>query len=1056
MYQDLIIAPFAFVALFMGIFALFDKNDHYAYGSHFAFFAFVYAIWGYIIVLFYHVQNETATKILSKILIYAFTFCFASAFSYAYKTLWEKTPYAKKFFTCCNILLVITSMNNIFVQVTPYFEHGTIYYTFKQNIAFYIFTSYRYLIVISALSLAIITFRTAAFKREKRTALSIILIALMGGLLLTFDCITQVPLYISVLGMVPILLLFFIVSYSFNLANNKISNLSNYLYSSVSTPILLLSPQGEIFLCNHPTSVFLALPENCIIGQKISCFFESEQIVSPEKFAQKHAEISNRVSTKCIQNNAFCDLDITAIYDRYGDLLCSIFLVNDVSERIETLEQLALSKQAAEQANESKSKFLAKMSHEIRTPMNAIIGLSEILLREDVPLHTKELIMEIKQAGGNLLSIINDILDFSKIESGKLEIISEPYILSSLLNDVISICRIRIMEKPILFTVNIDSHLPNHLIGDEARIRQILLNLLTNAVKYTEQGSISLVISEEYRDQDFVTLSIQIVDTGIGIKEEEITQLFGEFIQADIIKNKKIEGSGLGLAITKSLCLLMGGDITVSSEYEKGSVFHVKISQKIQKGVRFASVRDAQQKQVLIYEPRETYASSILNTIQDLEVSGKIVDNQSQLFEVLSENCYTHLFLSSFLLESVEHTLEQLTLDITIVLLTEYGQKIPNSKYRNISMPAHAIAISNILNEVEQDCLYQDTDTAKIHFIAPETSILIVDDISTNLRVAEGLMLPYQMKIDLCDSGIKAIQLVQEKEYDIIFMDHMMPDMDGIEATLAIRNLPEKSSYFKNLPIIALTANAVTGIKEMFLANGFHDFLPKPIEMKKLNDILEKWIPKEKKEKYYKSSKQAFEEASFSLTGVDIQNGILMTGGTLAIYLKVLSTIYQDSCVKQDEIKNALQTQDILLYTTHVHALKSALASIGAKELSDFAKRLETAGKRGELEFLIQNTPDFLLLLQNLLEELQPILQNYNHTQHPETANVSPELYQYKFEELLTALEEMDSQKIDQLINELRETCPSSLQELLDQIEQGILLFEYEEVSELIKTNLLT
>jgi len=411
----------------------------------------------------------------------------------------------------------------------------------------------------------------------------------------------------------------------------------------------------------------------------------------------------------------------------------SVFLAMALSF---VLLRLALAKQKsdeknllAEAASKAKSDFLAKMSHEIRTPMNAITGMAELALRENIPDAAREHIITIKQAGANLLSIINDILDFSKIESGKMEIIPTNYMLSSLINDVVNIIKMRITESGLRFDVNIDSNIPNALFGDEVRIRQVLLNVLSNAAKYTKKGFVSFSVNGEING-DTVLLTIKVADSGIGIKKEDLEKLFSDFVRLDSTINKNVEGVGLGLTITKNLVLAMKGNISVQSEYGSGSTFTVKLPQKIRSHEPFG----------VIETPKEHSGD---NTIK---------------------------------------------------------------------------------------------------FNSPKAKILIVDDIETNLKVAKGLMQPYKMKVDLRLSGAEAIEAVKANNYDIVFMDHMMPEMDGIEATKRIRK------DYPDLPIIALTANAVSGMKEMFISNGFNDFLSKPIDIIKMNAILAKWLPKEKQE----------------------------------------------------------------------------------------------------------------------------------------------------------------------------------------------------------------
>ena len=570
------------------------------------------------------------------------------------------------------------------------------------------------------------------------------------------------------------------------------------------------------------------------------------------------------------------------------------YLIENYTDSIKkTADSLRREKEAAVRANAAKSSFLANMSHEIRTPINVVLGMDEIIIRETKEESTLESAVNIQNAGKTLLSLINDILDFSKIESGKFEIVPVNYQLSSMLNDIVNMINSRAAEKDLEFKIQVNEEIPSGLIGDEVRVRQIITNILTNAVKYTDEGYVLFDVDYEKRGFD-ILLKISVTDTGRGIREEDIDKLFNSFQRVDEKNNCNIEGTGLGLSITKNLVSLMNGKITVKSEYGRGSTF-------------------------------------------------------------------------------------------TVVIPQEVSEKEPVGDFY----------------KRYKDSIHQET-SHQSRLYAPKARILLVDDNEMNLKVVTGLLKYTDINIDMAGSGREALKKVFTDRYDLILLDHMMPEMDGIETLKVMK----ENGYIKDTPVIALTANAISGARDMYIKHGFSDYLSKPITGAVLEDKILKWLPSEliserRAEKIQETVPAKQNEISDNIIeekkvykGDDMQNNDISDvnpdkkesilspdeiyaklgsmaevdlaaaeqysfdgmDGVLANY-----AIYKDAIDEiRDKLIKAYEDKDYKNYEIVVHSIKSNLAMIGVNDISAMAKELEMASKASEIDVVEAKHPEFI------------------------------------------------------------------------------------------------
>ena len=539
----------------------------------------------------------------------------------------------------------------------------------------------------------------------------------------------------------------------------------------------------------------------------------------------------------------------------------------DTQRLVSMTKQLQTAEQKALEASLAKNTFLANMSHEIRTPMNAVLGLDEMILKSTNKEEIDEYARTIQGAGKTLLSIINDILDFSKIETGRLEFVAEPYELGELIEDVNQLMIVRAEQKELEFRIKIDETLPNFLVGDEMRVRQIMLNLLNNAIKYTEKGYVQLSITGVPRGE-MVMLKIAIKDSGIGIKEEDIKHLFKSFERLDETRHHSVEGAGLGLAIVQQLLELMGGEVKVESEYGKGSTFTVYLPQEIKSQESIAEAR-------------------------------KKAEEKKKQEEIAPEQ-----------------------------------------------------------------------------MIAPDAKVLVVDDNRVNLMVAKGLLKDTLVQVTTCESGKACLKLIAENHYDIIFLDHMMPDMDGMETFRKMQTM--EGNLNRDVPVVVFTANAMAGMKEQYLAVGFTDYISKPIDSKRFKTVLFKHIPQNLQgcvsaQKTQEVELEELPQEDGPMLTINQQAGMELCGGTKDVYQSVLSIFVEEKQTNRPKLVDFYEAENWKDYGILAHALKSNSKLVGCPEFAELALQMERSCD-GDASFARQNHMDFLDMYDQLETAIKDIL----------------------------------------------------------------------------------
>ena len=633
-------------------------------------------------------------------------------------------------------------------------------------------------------------------------------------------------------------------------------------------------------------------------------------------------------------------------------------------------------------AQSGKNDFVANVSHEIRTPINTICGMSEIILREELPEQIKENVISMQMAGRNLMGVVSNILDFSELQTGKIELEEEDYNITTTINDVIGMTMAKKNEKNLELIVNCDATMPSVLLGDEKKLRRIVMNLVDNAVKFTETGGVILQIG--YRKEEYgVNLVVSVKDTGIGISESNLEKIFTSFNQVDASRKRQEGGLGLGLAISNALIRKMGGAITIKSKVGKGTTVQVVVPQKVLDETPIAMLQDRRAIKVATYIDmeqfdnvaiRDEYTAMIVNMVEQLRGKCHICRNLAELQRRESAERFSHIFISVVEYKKDKEYFDELAGKTNVaVVLNRFEEKyIDSQKILKIYKPFHILSIVSVLNntyEGEREGYQLITE----EFTTKNAHVLVVDDNRMNIRVMEDILGYYNIKVTTAASGKEALQKIVTSDYDFVFMDHMMPEMDGVETLHAIRAMI--GNYYAKVPIVAVTANTVAGTREALITEGFDDFMEKPVERSVLERIIKRILPKEKivmnqtdvKEEVLKQEQS---DDIDGIEGLDVKQGMRYCNGRTA-YISVLQACCRDYNNTAALARESFAKQDWKNYTIAVHGLKSALFSIGATKISDMTKALEMAGKENRISYIEEHHQELMTEYENLFERMK-------------------------------------------------------------------------------------
>lgn len=751
-----------------------------------------------------------------------------------------------------------------------------------------------------------------------------------------------------------------------------------------------------------------------------------------------------------------------------------------VRERKSTEEMIA----RLEEINRRTEDFLANVSHELRTPINAVTGISSVMLKNETDSEKKKDLFTIQMAGQRLFGQIEDILDYTEIDNEKVSVSEEAYMISSIVNDVISENQMQEREYMPELIFDLDAAMPASLLGDGKKIKKILKHLVNNAVKFTKKGGVYVRIHALVKDYG-VNLCMTVSDTGEGISEEELEKITEGFYQTDGGRNRRAGGLGLGLPIVAGMVSYMEGFMQIKSEEGRGTVVSVSIPQRIADQKPLVTLKNRERLCLACYlnvekyetpEVRDYYNETITHMVEGMDVSIHRVFHTDELKALTGICQITHLFIGSDEYEENSALFEDLADRMTVIVIADqHFVPLPGMRAKLLRKPFYCLPIANMLNA---ETVQAEFSFEEKRMLCPDVRVLVVDDEPMNLMVAEGIFREYEMQVKTVPSGLAALELCGKEDFDLIFLDHMMPEMDGVETLKRLRKLLADSE--RSAIIIAFTANAVSGAREMFFEEGFDEFVSKPIEMVELERILRNVLPKSairyadkehererKRDRQDNKQPEAMQEQPVSdqskqektdlleKAGIHTKTGLQYCLDNTEFYEELLLKFASDADGKQEDIDRFFGQKDWENYGIMVHALKSTARMIGADDLSDQAKGLEDAAKSRDVEYIESHHENLLVKYKETAQLIRDIFsEEVKSGEQKGYQEISGLEFRRRLKEIEDSLNTFEADKAKTLIEKLGGFvyCGNPVAELLEETERDVDDFEMAAASEKVKT----